>query len=1568
MFFRKAIGGICKHLKLVTCAALAICILAATLTLSPLSTVADTVNSVSTQDAIFVGKVSANRYAGTFIPVDIPAATGSANMYSGDTFFKLTFDCKMLSGSKPYIGVMRVASEGGYMNTYTEPSWCNNAADVSVSDGVCTAYFKVDFQDRFNSYNRGWRSFYITVGNAEHDGGGVSEKDYDASFIMSNTSLVVCDEAHNVLDGTNRLPDFSAENIDFSGIYYTRSNGCGEWDCPSGATSMKWHIDSSSYLVKHTTVPENFSVSSNYDAANFVLTPATDSLREYYTNDKYAGLYFEKLANSEDKGFGIISSDLNKRFVFLDANRQDEPDNTTVDGYVPTKNKAANVFIPLSLGQYTLTDGKPADNKKVILKVTMKATRIEGDGAPVLGRVVGKVDNTSGTPSWAWGLSTINVRGSAYYTNYNRSDNGGGVRPQCTYDPKTGEFVGWVGVETDNVNYNTLFGVSEVLTIGNAEHVYQTGTFDSTSFNSSFSISDIKVDLYDVSISGNEHTPTTLIAEDIAPGLVADNIDAEGDWYFDFKSGPKASDHVDDLIRAGQDKWHIDGEKSLISFINMEEINGYATKYSLIESGASGTISRFMTLKAGATYQYVFRSKYESAAKAKPFVEFITTAGALKADTSNYISNSGGFYNTVYTFKTPTNLTDVKNVRLGIDFPSADISGTFGGFELYEIGSDGNRTAKNLMMTVFLSENETVYPYSATAGDNIWMTEGTLGSGGTTFVVDYKDDSFYLLPSASKMLMFCGTTTTKTEGTGESKVDYPTEPVDGNSKLWVKSTITKNKKYRFSANIKYAGTGAGGEVIGFSLATTPLTAFKDITNYTKTVDPDNYFEVYEFTAPSTLAKKNNFRATFNVPNALVSGYLANVSLREIDDSGNVIGEELIENGDFATGDATGWTREGDFAYFSFVDIPENFFSKTNPNNLHAIQYRDTANFLLLQQMLQIKANTSYELGYTSLITGYNNTEPYGILYQKIFNNVSSLAEAKALDADPNRTKVPTSSWVDMSDDDRNPDLANPDVVTTKTVLNKETFGDDFDSSDPKNQAIRVTKKFTTSELLRMSTDNNLSIRFYFMSDSSGYISDFTLYELDANGNRIGNNLVLDGDFSSGVEVFDSDSPWKYANEGNIRNIELEKGFFENYSVPSTMLRSDGSVANETYGNQLFVDPKSRYYFSGNYVKTNFVGLNPEVLYRSVAANGEYVSIPFELYFDSIRYYFETQGGFLIPDDALINSEGKADIIVRLNNLDHGKGYFCNLTLTQDNFSRNLFDISKVNPNSFIEMKYDPEIFQPFEGDDGFEDFDWDTDVDVANLTTGAITGTVYNSDGDALSGVKMKLMPGNITTATDEDGVYKFDNLAPGDYSLYLIEESGNELFCCEVNVEAGMLTEVPDITYLTDEDEEDEYDDEDDEYDEDDEGTVILDGEATKQKYGQIKGYCYDSTGKLVAGVDIYANSKSHHVKTNSKGIFEFDKVPPGKYKICTILDNGSVYVLKTVKVEAGKGIIIRVMLPDTDSGLPIWLIILIIVGSMLIISLLTLLIVFLIVKKKKKMWAVTLPDLPEAVEEIAE
>ena len=248
--------------------------------------------------------------------------------------------------------------------------------------------------------------------------------------------------------------------------------------------------------------------------------------------------------------------------IIIDANHEGEADVNTATGkeYTPTLNRAANIFLPISFGQYGMSVGNTV-NGNYIVKVSMKAVRLEGDGHPALGRIVGKKDS-DGYGSQSLPKACYNIdpgdytsNASTWHESYYDSNNN---RLTYSYDETTGDFVGYMRVRRSDNDYATAWGVNEVITIGNAEHVYAEGKFDSAAFNSSFAISDIKVDVYDCT-SDSPYTMGALVAEDVAPALTAENIDDTSNWAFQHTSSAGRSSHAHDLVRASQYLWSVDG-------------------------------------------------------------------------------------------------------------------------------------------------------------------------------------------------------------------------------------------------------------------------------------------------------------------------------------------------------------------------------------------------------------------------------------------------------------------------------------------------------------------------------------------------------------------------------------------------------------------------------------------------------------------------------------------------------------------------------------------------------------------------------------------------------------------------------------------------------------------------------------------------------------------------------------------------------------------------------------------------------------------------------------------------
>ena len=172
------------------------------------STVPASAESVETEKAIFIGSTS--KLTAAFIPMDITENSDGSTAMTGTHYYKLSFKCKMLKNGNngtnpgmPSIGICHTNS-GTKDATETEPAWAgdyttNTAA--SLSDGQYSMRFKINYGSapRLNTENFGYRSFYITIGNAACRGAAQnSYVNYGASFIFSDISLYECDS-----DGSN---------------------------------------------------------------------------------------------------------------------------------------------------------------------------------------------------------------------------------------------------------------------------------------------------------------------------------------------------------------------------------------------------------------------------------------------------------------------------------------------------------------------------------------------------------------------------------------------------------------------------------------------------------------------------------------------------------------------------------------------------------------------------------------------------------------------------------------------------------------------------------------------------------------------------------------------------------------------------------------------------------------------------------------------------------------------------------------------------------------------------------------------------------------------------------------------------------------------------------------------------------------------------------------------------------------------------------------------------------------------------------------------------------------------
>ncbi len=653
------------------------------ITVVPFTATAEEATPVATEteDAVFIGKAVEKQVSNVFIPLSArnTMADGSGIALTDDHYFKVTFKAKMLSGDKPIMGFVR--TNYGAKGSYTEQGFVDNTDTDTDGDFLYTSYdettgifegiFKATVSDNYDhnkdDKGQGNRWGFLTIGNAEHNDSWHGEYNYDVSFIMSDIEVKYYDTSTGNVSGDSLVPDFSDESIDFKGTYFHRSNskeaGTEYYDGFYYATADKWHIDTSPKNVKHVEVPVDYNTSSNYSAGNFVQTAETDYTREYYTNANYSDLYFEKLTDSNNNGFAVIESgDINKKVIVIEANHENEEDNRTYEsGYKPNRNRKANIFIPLSLTQYVNpVNGNVGDpyNQQCIVKVTVKVKILEGNAPPVLGRVVGNdngtVGNGAGTCSEGLGKAANNKTADGSYSGtwFNNSEHEkyydtNGDLLTYSYNPETEELVGYMRMKSGDSWYTSVWGVNEVLTVGNAENIYTKHTYDSTEFNCSYAISDVKVDVYKA--TSPNYTMSELIATDIAPDFYADNIDTTSTWQYVNYNGGSYSSNSKDIIRASQKLWSVDGAPGLVHAYNYTEC---FAKHTLTHHEATDTTREYYSCSCGKNYADAYANEQITDTSATKQMLVVQAAGEKMAQTFIPLKLRGYGGNGQFIFKT----------------------------------------------------------------------------------------------------------------------------------------------------------------------------------------------------------------------------------------------------------------------------------------------------------------------------------------------------------------------------------------------------------------------------------------------------------------------------------------------------------------------------------------------------------------------------------------------------------------------------------------------------------------------------------------------------------------------------------------------------------------------------------------------------------------------------------------------------------------------------------------------------------------------------------------------------
>ncbi len=695
--------------------------------------------------------------------------------------------------------------------------------------------------------------------------------------------------------------------------------------------------------------------------------------------------------------------------------------------------------------------------------------------------------------------------------------------------------------------------------------------------------------------------------------------------------------------------------------------------------------------------------------------------------------------------------------------------------------------------------------------------------------------------------------------------------------------LTPGKKYMLSMDYRQANSGAG-DTFGPKLIWVDSdgedNSFGDLQ---MTESETEYHRTYTFTQGAKARTGNdNFRLRIWASTAFISGYVANVELYELDSSGKPTGENLIKNGSFDTGDMSYWEKTNLFNIFEIVERSDTIFKKGVSGSNHVIDYRNPTSWSSITQYVSLKDNTEYILKNQAIHTSNDPEFPSRVAIQA-FSGESSF-------------------------------FITPDKTTTDKN-NVETF------------------RFKTPKGLRLSGDNVKIFLYMISTGNAGFWGASELYELDKNGKPIGENLLLNYDFSCEMAA------WEVSGEVSIRNEKIaDTSIFKNGIVKDKMVTSTGSASKAMFSQTKELEVEEKYVFSGFLVNMNAGGVTPKIYYTK--KNGKSTELEAEVFYDPDRFYFEVV--FTVPKNAL-SENGKTSVTVGMENPENGKGYFSNLMLTKYGEYINIFTNPELsnsaagwNKNANYQVvKFDPEVFVFYFDDEKFDDGNWSGDSENGVLFSyGMVSGNVVDESGKGISNVKLTLKPLGISIFTDKYGDFVFPRVSLGEYELYITFE--RELFCCNVTVSAGMNTVISNISYGS----------EDDSIDFDDITDVEFEDDSVQSnEYGVIVGKYVTSDGdamknaKLCLGNDIFA-------MTNSKGEFTFEKVPAGEYKVYEITSGGKKIYLSKATVIAGKGLRLTLKKPGSaqSNSLLIWLII----GSAALLIIAGGVTVLIIIKKK--------------------
>lgn len=184
--------------------------------------------------------------------------------------------------------------------------------------------------------------------------------------------------------------------------------------------------------------------------------------------------------------------------------------------------------------------------------------------------------------------------------------------------------------------------------------------------------------------------------------------------------------------------------------------------------------------------------------------------------------------------------------------------------------------------------------------------------------------------------------------------------------------------------------------------------------------------------------------------------------------------------------------------------------------------------------------------------------------------------------------------------------------------------------------------------------------------------------------------------------------------------------------------------------------------------------------------------------------------------------------------------------------------------------------------------DWNDLTIVSTApTTGAIAGTVTNSQGAGISGAAVSASPGGYSTTTGTGGSYSLSNVAPGTYDVTAAATGYVAQTRQGISVTAGQTTGC-DFTLAP--------------------------------SAGVISGYVRDTSGSPLSGAAVSTNQGGYTATSNSDGSYAMVNVATGTYSVTASLAGYDSQTRDNVGVMAGQATTVNFSLtprPGTISGI---------------------------------------------------